>query len=186
MTLKRIRASLQFLEEMEKDEDLRVIEDLCRRAMEGKSVLPPPCEHEPDLRFGPLETCLYTTPGIDQYRYDGGNLGKFVCKNCSVAFIAVYDLDYSESSDNNHVEKMINLRPIDQWEAPLPIDCPDCKGTGKQKEQTQVSYHDNKVREYKTSSCDTCTGYGKIDPKKLAEVLEERQKLDEVVTKVTG
>ena len=175
--LKHVRRSLLYLAETDAIDALREISEACTRAIRKKPVIPPGCKQEPDWRFDAVDVAI--TANIDDWRYNGGDrgLGTFYCRHCAAIYLATYKPKKGTPGSSTQLKHMDDIVPASQWAAPNPVTCPDCKGEGKITERPQVYKSDNGVHEYKSDSCDLCASSGIVDPEKLREVLEERERL---------
>lgn len=179
--LKHVRGSLLYLAETDAIDAIREISEACTRALRKKPVIPPGCKHEPDLRFDALETSIF--PNIDLWRYGGGAnyIGTFYCRHCACVYAATYQPNVGAPASSKQLKDMSEIVPLSQWGAPDPVICPDCKGTGKVAERPQAYKANDEVREYTSDSCDLCSSKGYLDPEKLREALEEREKLNQAM-----
>ena len=188
MHLKHIRGTLLYLETVEHDDAIQKLAAICGEYLRTGSFQIPTepttaCRHEPDERFGVQETYVNTVPGLDAWRYNKEFVGRFICKQCSVLYVAAYNLKEG-ASDPGTLAECTEIEPVATWEAPVPAACPDCDGTGKVPAREEIWTHGEEPEAHTSTRCDTCYGSGKVDPKALEELEAERAKAEAAILKL--
>lgn len=116
--------------------------------------------------------------GIDLWRDNSGLCGPelLVCRLCGSVYAAVYDLkDYTaDYADRANWKDII---PTSEWDAPPPILCPDCGGSGYGPERV-VRYGE---MDRLTTTCEFCHGLGKTDARAVEERRERLDRVTEVI-----
>lgn len=133
------------------------------------------CRHEPDPRLTVGMLHVQTEPGINSWMDDGGMHEIFVCRLCGSIYAGMYDVkNGGEYSDR---EDWVNVRPTSEWEAPMPVECPDCLGSGKGPPRT-IGTGDNTMT---TDTCIFCYGLGKKDPREIEARTQENEHIKTVI-----
>lgn len=140
------------------------------------------CQHQPDPRFGFLDGgCVSLRPGVNQnHDEDYLQFGRLVCRLCGCVYVGAYT---TKTGSIEVFEDIETVKPSSDWDAPDPVDCPACEGTGhgpaRQVHNYGASRHTNPFRT--TTSCVYCNGTGKMDPRDVPSIGAE---IDTIVDEI--